>query len=91
YLCGSSVYCSDDTCSATPGKEPNRHYDPTGMCQPQGDYCPEYTSPFHNDCGCGCEQDVTCPPTIDCSPGPEPNPNCTEEALAQCPYSTRAL
>jgi hypothetical protein len=49
--------------------------------------CVEYTVPFSNACGCGCEQDASCPELVDCMPGPDPRPGCSADELARCPYT----
>lgn len=53
--------------------------------------CPENTSYFANDCGCGCEQADTCPEYFNCMPGPQVAP-CDIPALStECPYSEFAF
>jgi hypothetical protein len=51
--------------------------------------CKEPTTGFSNACGCGCEQDASCPPAFDCGPNARPAPGleCTPENLARCPLS----
>lgn len=50
--------------------------------------CPENTTPFGNDCGCGCEQSPDCPEWFDCMPTVDGGEPCDEEAIrAECPYS----
>ena len=87
--CGGTITCSDDYCD--PNTEPNRSYVSTGNCEAIDLQCPTQTTYFANGCGCGCEQDPDCPSTIDCSPGPDPRPECSDANLAHCPYSLRAL
>jgi hypothetical protein len=53
--------------------------------------CPEHTTMFSNDCGCGCEQDASCPEFVDCMPGGDPNPGCSSEERARCPYTDIAF
>jgi hypothetical protein len=53
--------------------------------------CPEHTTGFHNDCGCGCEQDASCPEFVDCMPGSDPKPGCSSEERARCPYTDVAF
>ena len=89
-LCGSTILCIDDGCD--PDSEYNRKYIAMGPECGLIDYtCTAPTEPFGNECGCGCEQDADCPQTVDCSPGPEPRPECSDELLARCPYTLRAL
>jgi hypothetical protein len=51
--------------------------------------CMEPTTGFSNACGCGCEQDASCPPAFECGPNARPAPGfaCTPENLARCPFS----
>lgn len=89
-LCGNTIHCADDACD--PETEYNYHYVAMGDACGLIDYtCPAETEYFGNPCGCGCKQDASCPPAIDCQPGPDPNPSCSDEILAKCPYSPRAL
>lgn len=89
-LCGSTILCADLTCD--PADEYNRKYVSTGSCDTIDFECDGATTPFFNDCGCGCEQDSSCPVSIDCSPGAQPRPECSdEELLTRCPYTVRAL
>jgi hypothetical protein len=64
-LCGSTVSCID---ACDPQTEYNRNYvseDP--QCREQvGLICPIGLAHFENDCGCGCEQDATCPEVFHC-------------------------
>lgn len=89
-LCGNTILCIDDACD--PDTEYNRKYVGLGdKCQLIDFTCDDPTTAFFNDCGCGCEQSPDCPQYVDCAPGPQPNPNCSEELLAKCPYTVRAL
>ncbi len=89
-LCGSTINCRDTGCD--PESEHNLNYVGMGdSCALLDFACPEHTNYFHNDCGCGCEQDRSCPAVIDCSPSPEPNPRCSQEKLERCPYTVIAL
>jgi hypothetical protein len=69
-------------CDATPGVEWWREYgDAVGGCAPE--LCPPATTPFNNDCGCGCEQDPSCPEAFDCVSTP-----CDADAIeSECPFS----
>ena len=77
-----------------PPNEPDRKYVATtpNQCALIDFVCPAHTWYFGNDCGCGCEQDATCPDYVDCMPGPGPsNPLCSGTEAARCPYTIRAL
>jgi hypothetical protein len=90
-LCGTTINCRDVECD--PDTEYNRQYvamDP-GTCALIDYSCPEYTTHFANDCGCGCEQDASCPRYFNCQPGPDPQPECSEERIARCPFSPIAI
>jgi hypothetical protein len=52
-------------------------------------YCPEGSSPFGNECGCGCEQPETCPDGVDCMPTGSGMIShlC---ASTECPFTQRA-
>lgn len=82
-VCGQTIYCLDH---CNPDTEPNRQYLLTS-CGP-GDIWEcnlENTTSFVNECGCGCEQDATCPPNLYCilpialeraaPPGSDPAPD----------------
>jgi hypothetical protein len=43
-----------------------RGLDPDGCAAADPEPCPEYTTHFGNECGCGCEQGVECPDTYAC-------------------------
>jgi hypothetical protein len=73
-------------CSCDPAAEWYRKYESTDASQcALIDYsCPENTIHFSNDCGCGCEQDGSCPRWFDCMDGSA----CEPAAIQQtCPYS----
>lgn len=84
-LCGSTVWCVKAECN--PDTEYNRQYlfktcesiDWDGCTLPN-------TTMFENECGCGCEQDETCPPHLGCyvksSATPTPSPG-GDDAPAQ--------
>ena len=42
----------------------------------------------YNECGCGCEQDESCPEYVDCQPGSGGDPLCTDTETR--PYTVRA-
>jgi hypothetical protein len=73
-----------------PELEHNRNYlgDPD-RCLLIDYTCASPTMSFYNACGCGCEQDATCPETFDCRAGARIAPKlaCTPENLARCPFS----
>jgi hypothetical protein len=67
-LCGSTVWCIDE---CNPETEYNRNYtsEAPEQCRGQvGALCPTGLAYFENDCGCGCEQDATCPEAFYCQP-----------------------
>jgi hypothetical protein len=83
------VMCTDMACACNPDAEWWRKYvskDPQA-CMTMKYMCPENTTPFQNSCGCGCEQDASCPPYIDCMP---PAPDC-DAMKKKCPFSGVAL
>jgi hypothetical protein len=88
------VLCTDFAdCKCNPGTEPYRDYvasDPM-KCQLLDYVCPEYTTAFTNDCGCGCEQGTECPDVFDCTPDPMTGKAaCDATAMVRCPFSTIA-
>lgn len=78
--------------SCDPQSERDRKYVATnpGACALIDYLCPVNTTYFGNDCGCGCEQDASCPDYVDCMPGPGPQ-NSLCSSPSQCPYTIRAL
>lgn len=49
--------------------------------------CDPNTTPFFNDCGCGCEQSAQCAEWYDCMPSPD-GPGCDLEWIrTNCPFS----
>jgi hypothetical protein len=91
-LCGNTILCMHPTAACDPNTDLNRKYVSTNTAQCQYlDYlCPANTKMFSNACGCGCEQDPTCPRYIDCKPGPGTRPlMCSDATL--CPYTLRAM
>ena len=82
---GASV-CTKVACQCNPDKEWWRKYVSTDpkQCEVIDYGCPMNTTGFQNDCGCGCEEDPSCPQYFDCEP---PN-SCDMMTLEQqCPYS----
>lgn len=78
------VSCTTKACTCDPAKEWWKKYISTdpGKCALIDYECPENTKTFQNACGCGCEQDASCPPTIDCMPPA----NCGD-LKKKCPFS----
>jgi hypothetical protein len=85
----SGVSCTELPCACDPAKEWWRDYIGSSpqQCALIDFACPPNTIGFQNACGCGCEQDASCPQFIDCMP---PAPNC-EAMKEKCPYSGVAL
>jgi hypothetical protein len=88
---GSAGSGNGSACNAE--LEPDREYvgESREECMVVRFSCPENTTMFANDCGCGCEQDESCPDFVDCMPGGNPNPGCTAEERARCPYTDIAF
>jgi hypothetical protein len=85
--CGEGgVGCTKRACTCNPDNEPNRKYlGDAETCMRIRYACDTNTTPFSNSCGCGCEQDSTCPEWINCMPGPGVT-DCAAER-ARCPLS----
>jgi hypothetical protein len=82
---------TDGACAACdPATEWYRQYKYTDLatCAVVKFYCQPYTVYFANSCGCGCEQDASCPEVIDCEP--PPTQTCLD-LQKKCPYSKVAL
>ena len=79
------VSCTEMACACDASKERWRDYvgKSPQECMTIKYACPMNTTPFSNACGCGCEQDASCPQSIDCMP---PAPNC-DALQKKCPYS----
>ena len=87
------VFCEDIACQCDPSRKSSFlgyiETDPT-KCDPIPYMCPENTTVFKNECGCGCEQSVDCPVDFDCTPDPMTMQSACDSALAaSCPYSNR--
>ncbi len=84
--------CTEMACPCNPQAEWNRQYMSTNPqeCTLLDYACPEYTTQFANECGCGCEQDASCPEWFSCMPSPDGNA-CDEDKIKQCPYSEIAV
>ncbi len=91
--CGSSgeIACTKQACLCNPSTEWSKHYlaTDTETCAVADFACPANTTLFESQCGCGCQQDPSCPEWIGCMPGP-PATSCAEQ-MAHCPYSKLAL
>ncbi|APR81049.1 Hypothetical protein A7982_06396 [Minicystis rosea] len=81
-----NVGCTKIDCTCDPATEWWRHYvgNSPEECQVIDFACQANTKMFGNECGCGCEQDASCPQYFDCQP---PNQCDLEKLKAQCPYS----
>ena len=79
------VSCTEMACPCNPSKEWWRNYIGKSPqdCMAIKYACAENTTAFSNACGCGCEQDPSCPQTINCMP---PAPNC-DAMKKKCPLS----
>lgn len=89
-LCGSTINCKRASTDCDPETEYNRNYvaDAEG-CKLIKFACQTNTTMFSNACGCGCEQDSTCPEFVDCMPGPGTrSPLCSNTS---CPFTIRAM
>lgn len=89
-LCGSTIKCRRASTACDPESEYNRNYvaDAEG-CKLIKFTCQTNTTMFSNECGCGCEQDSTCPEFVDCMPGPGTRPALCSNT--SCPFTTRAM
>jgi hypothetical protein len=87
-ICCTTVWCIRTT-TCNPAAEYNRNYvgSSPSQCAVIDFVCPAYTTYFSNQCGCGCEQDASCPQYVDCMPGGPVDPLC---ASNNCPYTLRA-
>jgi hypothetical protein len=87
---GGLVACTLMACICDPANEVNRReYIGTSpaQCASIDFVCPDNTTYFANDCGCGCEQDPNCPEWFNCMPGPGTPPCDVNEIQTRCPYS----
>ena len=83
------VACTEKACMCNPNTEWYRDYigESPEKCAVIKFACPDATNYFSNACGCGCEQDPSCPEWFNCMPGPGAPP-CDPDAIkAKCPYS----
>lgn len=81
-----SASCTEINCPCDPAKEWYRDYvgKSPKECAVISYSCPDNTTAFNNACGCGCEQDPSCPEWFDCMP---PSPCDVNQIKKQCPYS----
>lgn len=88
--CGATIYClaegSDPECEPD---DPNRQYvgENLQQCAVVDLSCGDGLEAFEDECGCGCEQEATCPRYIDCMPGSDVHTGCSDSA--ECPLSER--
>lgn len=81
-----TVGCTKKACTCDPTTEWWRDYVSTDPmeCQLIDFACPPNTKGFENECGCGCEQDASCPEFFDCMPPAQ----CDVAKIKEtCPYS----
>jgi hypothetical protein len=81
-----------DGAACNPEEEYQRRYvaDSPAVCATIRYTCPDNTTGFQNDCGCGCEQRSSCPQYVNCMPGlGDTDPLC-DMASVDCPYTIRA-
>jgi hypothetical protein len=91
-LCGTTINCLGSACDR--GAEYNRKYATTShdSCALIDFACPANTEYFINDCGCGCQQDESCPQFVNCQPRIDDVPLsvlCSDKAT--CPYTQRPI
>jgi hypothetical protein len=80
----AGVICTKQACTCDPAQEWWRFYVAfsPAECAVIDYACPPNTIGFQNECGCGCEQDASCPKIIDCK-----GPTDCNELVDKCPYS----
>ena len=98
-MCGSTILCAhsvDADAGACGLDETNRRYvgkSPEECASIRFD-CQVNTTGFWNECGCGCEQDPSCPAFVDCMPTftpPYPPMDPFFGDSATCPFTLRGL
>ncbi|WP_437282984.1 hypothetical protein WME90_21145 [Sorangium sp. So ce375] len=84
---GGGVACTERYCGCDPSSEWWRQYVSTSAreCAVIDFACTGDLTYVSNECGCGCEQDPSCPPSFDCKP---PKACDLDEIQRGCPYST---
>ena len=86
----AGISCTKKACVCDPAAEVHRRQYVTtepGKCAAIDFVCTNPTTTFSNMCGCGCEQDPTCPEFFDCQPSPDAPPCDTAAIKMKCPYS----
>ena len=79
-----------------PGCDPDAEYNRQYMaaspaiCATIRYACPDNTTFFQSDCGCGCEQRSSCPQYVACTPGAASIDPLCDPSSADCPYTLRA-
>ncbi|WP_434044278.1 MULTISPECIES: hypothetical protein [Sorangium] len=83
---GGAVACTERYCGCDPSREWWRQYVSTSPeeCAVIDFACTGGLTSVSNECGCGCEQDPSCPPSFDCKP---PLACDLDEIQQRCPYS----
>lgn len=83
---GGGVSCTERYCGCDPSREWWRQYVSTSPeeCAAIDFACTGALTPVFNECGCGCEQDPSCPPSFDCK---APEACDLDEIQQRCPYS----
>ncbi len=87
---GATASCTEIACACDADNEWYRDYVGSSVeeCALIDFGCPDNTTYFSNQCGCGCEQSSECPQFFNCMPPSD----CDEEAIEkQCPYSEIAV
>ena len=87
---GGVPVCTKKMCQCNPQTETRRREyigKSSAECATIRFTCPDNTTPFTNTCGCGCEQDPSCPDWFDCQPSPGVPPCDTASIKVNCPYS----
>ncbi|WP_437964736.1 hypothetical protein WMF04_34390 [Sorangium sp. So ce260] len=81
------VSCTERYCGCDPSREWWRQYVSTSPeeCAVIDFACTGALTYVSNECGCGCEQDPSCPPSFDCK---APRACDLDEIQQRCPYST---
>ena len=88
----SAIACTDKACKCDPSAESYRDYAATDpeKCMLIDYGCPDHTTMFTNECGCGCEQSEECPSYYKCMPDGSDMAECTSLPKT-CPYTEIVL